>query len=485
MMPFLNQLKNKSLYWSNCFTLGERSFAVIPNSLGGLPYGDLGFTMLKKYPKHHSLVSLLQSKKYFTAFYTGQGSWFHNNKYFFTYNNVDTIYDNETFGTAYQDNKIIVGNDNFFWGYNDKDLFNYYFKTLNINAKYPYFNTIFTGSTHPPFIISDNVYYLNKILEFQTDINKTFIDTYKKYLKTILFLDDALKIFFNEYQKRKEYNNTIFIITGDHPMTEVPIGGELKKYHVPLIIYSPKLINAKVYKQYVSHLDIQTSILTFLQNYTTPFIKVSTSLGYSLFDTLQHKYAFMNGNREINEYFSNGFFLQKDQIYKVNKDLTLKKIENNELKNQLKKELETFKMINYYTTFENKLINNKLYTKGLDVNVLFEFAEHKQKTSIDEFIPIISAINIPNKNIKIEIDFDLINGISNDNSIVVELKNENDSILFWKNSGLEHLGAYQVIFKNNYFNTDDKQFKLSIYFWNQKKQQITFKNMDILVISEN
>src|SRR5690606_37026509 len=27
LMPFLSQLKNKSLYWNRCFTLGERSFA--------------------------------------------------------------------------------------------------------------------------------------------------------------------------------------------------------------------------------------------------------------------------------------------------------------------------------------------------------------------------------------------------------------------------------------------------------------------------
>ena len=36
LMPFMSELKDKSLYWNRCFTLGERSFAAIPSILGSL-----------------------------------------------------------------------------------------------------------------------------------------------------------------------------------------------------------------------------------------------------------------------------------------------------------------------------------------------------------------------------------------------------------------------------------------------------------------
>ena len=41
----------------------------------------------------------------------------------------------------------------------------------------------------------------------------------------------------------KEYENTIFIITGDHSMPELGLWqiSEIERYHVPLIIFSPLL----------------------------------------------------------------------------------------------------------------------------------------------------------------------------------------------------------------------------------------------------
>lgn len=83
MMPFLHSLKDSSLYWEKCFTLGERSFAAVPSLLGGLPYGDLGFTLLNNYPRHHTLVKLLDANDYHTSFFYGQGAWFHNKRNFF------------------------------------------------------------------------------------------------------------------------------------------------------------------------------------------------------------------------------------------------------------------------------------------------------------------------------------------------------------------------------------------------------------------
>jgi phosphoglycerol transferase MdoB-like AlkP superfamily enzyme len=487
LMPFLNGLKKESMYWSNCLTLGERSFAVVGSSLGGLPYGDLGFTLLKRYPRHHSLVNMLGAKGFQTSFYTGQASWFHKNGDFFHYNNVDKVYDQTDFGEEFSQRKIIVGNDRFFWGYNDKDLFKLSLNQLNKSSKQPYFMTFFTGSTHPPFIISDEAYYTQKLQTFKNKNNSEFISTNKKYLRTILFADDAIRDFIDSYKKRDDYKNTVFIITGDHPMSEIPRDGELRKYHVPLIIYSPKLKQPKVYPQLVSHLDLSTTILKFLENYITPFPKETASLGYSLFPSNKkttHKYAFMDGNRAMYEYYSDGYFLRKNQLFKVNKDLSLTEIRNDKLKERLNKELKNFKTINYNTSLENKIISNKLYVEGLQQKVIFTNKSSKKTNSSEEFITLVPSISIPNQAFQIDYDAELVRGMNKESTIVVEVKSQKDSVLFWKNSSLPKLGPFKVNYKILKFPIADTSLKFSVYIWNPKKEEIILKNRDALLLGK-
>ena len=216
LMPFLSDLKDKSLYWEKCFTLGERSFAVVSSILGSLPYGEKGFTLLDKLPKHLSLVSILNSNDYYTSFFYGQGSWFHKKDRFFKYNDIDLIFDNSKFCGKYK--KIIVGDNNFFWGYNDKDLFNQSLEVIDTVPDNKRLDIYYTGTSHSPYVISDEKYYekhyssILKKLESNEDYK--YFNTYKKYIKSILFVDDALEDFFHKYEKRTDYDNTIFIITG-------------------------------------------------------------------------------------------------------------------------------------------------------------------------------------------------------------------------------------------------------------------------------
>jgi uncharacterized sulfatase len=481
LMPYLSELITKSLYWENCFTLGERSFAVIGNSLGGLPYGDLGFTLLENYPKHHSLVNLLSSKGYYTAFYTGQAAWFHQNGPFFEYNHANKVFDNFTFGEKYKSKQIIVGDDKkFFWGFNDKDLFNFSLENMDTLQHNPYFITYFTGSTHSPFAISNEKYYLDKINQLKTPQTKEFIETYKKYLKSIPFLDDAIKEFMESYQKRSDYKNTIFVITGDHPMTELPRDGELKKYHVPMIIYTPKLKEAKVYSHVVSHLDLQATLLDFMENYSTKFSNTSTSLGYSLFDTQPRKFVFMDGNRDMYEYYSSGYFLRKGQLYKVKANFDISPISNEKLKQELARELANFKVINYHTTKYDKIISNTRYAEGLSKSKLIDKKTTKEIESSEEFVNLLPSQLIENRDLNIELNINFQKGMGKEVSVVYELKDEKDSVLVWKNNGLDRIRNFQLYQQVKKQQKLGKN-KLAIYIWNPKRTEIRFNHVSILV----
>ena len=327
-MPFTSGLKDRSLYWNRCFTLGERSFAVVPSLLGSLPYGEKGFTLLDKLPRHLSLVSILEANNYQTDFFYGQAAWFHQKDRFFKYNNIGLIVDKSRFSDKYS--KIIVGNDHFFWGYNDKDLFNQSFQVIDTIQKKPRLDIFFTGTSHSPFQISDQDYYdsrFSKMMsELKNDSTIVFFEKYKKYIQSVLFVDDALESFFKEYEARSDYDNTIFIITGDHPMTEIPIANSLKRYHVPLIIFSKGLNTTKTFTHTVSHLDVYETILSFLADYRINVPDVSSALGSNLLlekSDREKRIAFMNDNREIIDFYSNDYFLSGEQLYSVAKDLTL------------------------------------------------------------------------------------------------------------------------------------------------------------------
>src|SRR5574344_244873 len=90
----------------------------------------------------------------------------------------------------------------------------------------------------------------------------------KKQLVSVLNLDDAMKKFFEKYSKRPDFENTIFIITGDHSMPEITLQEKIDRYHVPLMIYSPLLKESKRFRSIVSHFDVAPSILAFYrENY--------------------------------------------------------------------------------------------------------------------------------------------------------------------------------------------------------------------------
>lgn len=480
-MPFLMQLKDSSLYWDRCFTLGERSYAVVPSILGGLPYGKLGFTLIDQYPNHLSLISVLKQNGYFTTFYDGQGTWFHHKDAFFKYNDIDLIIDNDDYDEKFK--KIIVGEDNFFWGYNDKDLFNQslmYLDSLNPN---PRLDIYFSGSMHEPFIIADEEKYLAIAKDLLKGDEQEFFKTYSKYIKTLSFTDDALKLFFQKYQSRSDFDNTIFIITGDHPMTELPRDNEVKKYHVPLIIYSKKLKSPQKFHQLVSHLDVYESVLSLLDKHLDFIPTISTSLGHNLFNDNNNFYVFMEGNREIIDCFYNGYYLHRDDLYQVDDSFNITSINNDSLKNDLKNRLKIFIGMNKETTGNNKIISNQLLCQSLHYNLLFSDDTTKQIILKDEYYNLTPKIKIFNQNLVFNIQFDCDLSSDDDVSIVFEFRNSNDSLIEWKaekvsddfNEFINHF-TYPKVNDTLFFNS---------YIWNKSKSNLILEQYNELVYSRD
>ncbi len=483
LMPFLSQLKNKSLYWKRCFTLGERSFAVVPSILGGLPYGEKGFTVQHTLPRHLSLVSVLNSNNYYTSFFYGQGAWFHQKDRFFKYNDIDLIFDNSKFDDNYT--KIIVGDDNFFWGYNDKDLFNQSLKVIDTLTQSPRLDIYFTGTSHSPYVISNNNYYNNKSIQLTNEPYTEFFKTYSKYLKSLLFVDDALKDFFNEYKKRNGYENTIFIITGDHPMTELPISNSLKRYHVPLIIFSDNLKTHHTFKNTVSHLDVPETLLSFLNNYITNIPTISTSLGSQLFnndnDTTKN-IAFMNNNRQVVDFLSGNYYLSDNKLYSVDSLLNITENTNSSIKAALTKKLSIFKNTNLYVTRNNFIISNHDYCKQLNLNNIYTNQKTDSIKLTAEYYNLTDNIIINNSDFVFDISLKIMP--ANNISIVYQITDKNDSTLLWQNIGVIDNDITQAHININKQNINDSIVKFKSYLWNKSNTEFTLSDLNVLLYSQ-
>lgn len=484
LMPFTSKLKDKSLYWNRCFTLGERSFAVVPSLLGSLPYGEKGFTLLDKLPRHLSLVSILNANNYHTTFFYGQGAWFHQKDRFFKYNNIDLIVDNSKFSEKYP--KIIVGNDHFFWGYNDKDLFNQSFEVIDTIQKKPKLDVFFTGTSHSPFAISDpdlyNARFAKISSELKNDSDIVFFEKYKKYIQSVLFVDDALEAFFKKYETRADFDNTLFIITGDHPMTEIPIANSIKRYHVPFIIYSKKLNTSETFTKTISHLDFYETLLPFLSDYQIKIPETSSALGSNLIldrPESEKRIAFMNDNREIIDYYSNNYFLSGEKLFTVGKDLSLKASVDQKVLRKMQDELSIFKNTNYEICLQDKIITDSLYYRSLNYNLIKTASTSVSTGEIkSEYYNITDKITLKNRPTSFNVSFELLSTADKDLSVIFQLSTQKDSTIFWQSSTVTNDSKwFNAEIRLPKQNIRDSLMNFNSYFWKRNNKDFKFKNV--------
>lgn len=370
--PFLDSLSQHSLYFPNFLSTAERTFNVLPSSLGSLPYSQKGFMELglkRKLPYHFTSIQLLKEQGYYTRFYVGSVPYFNNMDGFLNEQNIDYIAQN-------WDKKYMLPNkdkDNWSWGYHDGDL---YGKSMEDLGKHPIkeerFDIYLTISSHGPFIPPNQKYY-NAIFEKQMNVLE--FDNVKKgnYRKdankfeSILYTDNALRDFLKQYQERPEYQNSIFFIFGDHAMPEIHYNfPSIEKYHIPLIIYSPMLKRSKRIEAVSSHLDLTPSLLALIKNkYNINFPKEVAWIGNGLDTNAQfqnnHSIPFMHNNKKLVEYMYQNYFLSFDDLYEVKPGLVTVIIKNKAKRKEMIDRLANFIKLNYYTTLSDKIIPKELY----------------------------------------------------------------------------------------------------------------------------
>lgn len=369
--PFLDSLSLKSLYWENFLSTSGRTFGVLPALLGSLPFGPNGFSELgDEMPEHISLISLLKRNGYKTSFYYGGDASFDNMSAFLNKSGIDRVNDEKSFPqNGYQ--QLPVSASGFSWGYEDASLFKY--ALTDTNTLFPSLKIILTVATHSPFLINNEAAYTDRFekrmseLKFSEAQKKSYRNYTKQYA-SILYADHAIQQFINAYSQRPDFANTVFLITGDHRMPEIPMSTKIDRYHVPLFIYSPLLRKAEKFSSISSHFDIAPTLSAWLKyshGLNIPDINAWVGSGIDTAKKFRniHSIPLKQTKPELIDFIRGEYMLNGDAVFKIRPNMDLEPENIPEKKFALKSAFNRFKKKNQNFVTNGRLLPDSLVRK--------------------------------------------------------------------------------------------------------------------------
>jgi phosphoglycerol transferase MdoB-like AlkP superfamily enzyme len=507
--PFLDSLALHSLYWNNCLSSADRTFNVLPALFSSLPPGDPTFiNEVSKIPYHLSLIRYLHENGYYTSFFYAGDPKFNYMEDYLQRQEIDYIL--RSFGPKFR--KVRALTDGYHWGHSDADLYTRSFEVIDSLHQSPRLDIYLTLSLHSPFIPPNEDLYLSQVDKrlktLGTETRKrSDIEHYKNIFATILYTDHALKEFMDSYQKRPGYQNTIFIITGDHGLPELNLDrfSGLARFNVPLIIFSPMLKQGVFMESVSSHLDVTPTILAMMrERYHIKTRPIAPWIGSGI-DTAAaprniHTLPFILNNKEILEYVDHSYYLFRDKLSRILPDLRLKDTTCPAVQRRMMSELADFKILNTYVTKQNKLIPPEIYFRkvldSVDVTIsdpiLFSPTDPP-----DEFryffkkLPINSKI----KFLKLEVRMDILTQETDskkDPELVFELNGNNGKQLAWQSFDFPcHTdnpakpGEWRTLYLREYVDLSYlhsvNNYSLVLYLWNKAHCADMFDNSNVKI----
>lgn len=356
--PFLDSLAANSLCWTNCLSTSMRTIQALPSIFGALPMGKTGFMNLRdNAPDYHSLLKILHQNGYRSSFFYGGWLCFDDMCYFMRQNQIDFTLDEHLYDSVPERNK---------WGIYDDFMFAEALKSIKNDNK-PRIDVYLTLTTHDPFEYPDEEKYINQYLSIanaaNTSVNSSMTRAYASYL----FLDKSLRQLIDGYRQKPGFDNTIFVITGDHSFNTS--AEPIEVHHVPLVIWSPMLKCARQMDALASHRDITPSFLALLKErygISTPDKVAWLNLGL---DTAQQFHCttfspLLDVSRTISRMVAHGCLTDDNNTKQIGfngKHLTLTNVADSLKISSL---LKSYRALDQYVTSNNALLENKTQQNG-------------------------------------------------------------------------------------------------------------------------
>lgn len=484
--PFIDSLEEHSLYWENCLSVATGSFGVLPATVGALPYFKKGFSNMGKYPEHQSIIKILKSNGYYSFYFYGGSLSFDNYGSFMGMQGTDYILN--SFNDKYQPMPSLTkgrkGSD-----YPDDALFNQSLDIMDSIQKKPFISYYFTLSTHGPYLFPNKKIYdarfneYIKKLELKPEIKQAVLNG-KDMLTSFLFLDDCLRNFIEDYKKRPEFNNTIFIIAGDHMSGKLPAENILGYYHVPLIIYSPLLIQPKKFSSVNTHNNIPQTLVTllkgggFLDNYSGECHWIGDVLDTCPGFRNIHTMPLVEWNYTVDNMLVSNYFIRKNSLSLLKEGLKLEPVTNDSILDDAIEIRNSYKSIDQYVCKENKLLPKKQDSQNILLKQIKINEEQRSKKGI------IGAINYTiNKpfagTISYELSVEMIidtNIVANIPIFVTRIKDKTSQKEYWAKRDIKD-AVLDKIEPSKWFSFEiQDSYKIDNYLKNDGTFNLSFQN---------
>lgn len=261
--PFLNELIRESFWFPNFYHQtgqGKTSDAefIIDNSLYPLPSGAVFFTHATN--QYNATPKILKKYGYYAAVFHANDKTFWNRDNM--YGNLG--YDRYFSKTDYE----IREEDTIGWGLKDIPFFEQSVEMLQTIPQ-PFYAKFITLTNHHPFSLERKDEY---VPEFDSGDG-----TVDRYFTTVRYMDEALKVFFERMKETGLYEDSIFILYGDHygisanhnDAMALYLGRAITPYEhvqlqrVPLLIHIPG-VKGETIERVAGQVDVRPTLLHLL-----------------------------------------------------------------------------------------------------------------------------------------------------------------------------------------------------------------------------
>ncbi|MBS1687985.1 MAG: LTA synthase family protein, partial [Bacteroidetes bacterium] len=341
-MPFLDSLMGQSYVCTQAYANALHSAEGIPAVVAGLPSLMDEPISTSIYSTEHitSLPNVLKMKGYSSAFYHG-GT---NGTMSFDVFCADAGFDKYFGRTEYHNEDDYDGN----WGIWDEPFLQYFADGIG-KMQPPFFATVFTLSSHPPYKLP---------AQYEQVIPA---DSFPMH-RSIAYTDMALRRFFEKAAHEPWYSNTLFVITADHCS---PVAANkyyennMGKYSIPIIYYAPGDTMLRGYNnELTQQIDILPSVLNYL-GYSDPFF----AFGNSVFNKEAKRFTinYISGSYQMvrENYLLQSVYTQPKALYAFPLDSLCKDNLIDTKKEETRQDLDYLKA--FIQVYHSSVIHNQLW----------------------------------------------------------------------------------------------------------------------------
>lgn len=305
--PFARELLENSLYYPNFYANSRTTARGILSTITGIPDTNFLGSSSARNPKMVDQHIIFNAFAGYERYYMigGSANWA----------NIRGLFQNNIQELQVLEESFWKAPNTDVWGISDLALFNESIDVLSASKK-PFITFIQTAGYHRPFTIPQD----NEGFSYAKSPSKEVLDAWgfsnEAEFHALRFLDHALQKFFEKAKQTAWYEDTVFILFGDHGTIEYDalmnksyLAATAQWWHTPFFIHCPKYVPAGINPALHSQVDIFPTVAEL-----AGVSYLNTTLGSSMLQKISDT-VFIPREFEVKE--ENG---QEQYVYNQNLD---------------------------------------------------------------------------------------------------------------------------------------------------------------------